>query len=364
MQKISPGNKYHFFSYNRPPEALKKSNADFIKTLHMPLHIWFLIAAASSIFNIPVDSLLRLKNYDICLFTGTILPRLRTTSIIIVYDLVPFLFPQFFHAKLSSYYRLLGSYYRIMMPRFIRQADSVIAISNCTKKDILRIIPTDERKIHVVHPGISEWFRTIKDSSQINLTKIKYNTGEHFILFTATIEPRKNLTGLLMAFNMLCKNGNVTHKLVVVGRKGWKYEEVFQTVNEFDTGIRNRIVFTGIVSDSDLLYLYNGAALFAYPSFYEGFGLPPLEAMACGCPVVVSNTASMPEACGDAACYIDPYNVNSITEGINKVITDKGFKKALIQNGLERVKLFSWEKTAKEFLEIFNGILVKKRSFD
>lgn len=353
MKKVAPDNIYSFFSYNTPSEKFKNLNVNFVNNLHMPLQIWFLIAAISNILKIPLNTFLRLKTYDICLFTGTILPKLRTPSVMVVYDLIPLSFPQFFHTRLSSYYR-------IMFPLCIRRADTVIAISNCTKRDILKKVSVDEGKIHVIYPGISEYFRIMEDHSQINLIKSKYNTGKNYILFTATIEPRKNLVGLIKAFNLLCKGGNATHKLVVVGRRGWRYEEVFKTVDGLDSAVKNRIVFTGSISDNDLLCLYNGADVFVYPSFYEGFGLPPLEAMACGCPVVVSNAASLPEACGDAAYYIDPHNVNSIAEGINKVITDEGLKQELIQKGLKQVKMFNWDKTAKQFLSIFEEVIQRK----
>lgn len=353
MQKVAPENLYSFLSYNRPHEKLKKSNISFIKSPHMPLQVWFLLVATSNLLNIPLDSFLRLKNYDICLFTGTTLPRLRIPSVMVVYDLIPLFFPQFFLTRLSSYYR-------IMFPLCIRRADAVIAISNCTKRDILKRIPIEEGKIHVIYPGISEYFRIMEDHSQINLVKSKYNTGKNYIFFTATIEPRKNLVGLIRAFILLCKGGNATHKLVVVGRRGWRYEEVFKIVDGLDSAAKNRIVFTGSIPDNDLLCLYNGADVFVYPSFYEGFGLPPLEAMACGCPVVVSNAASLPEACGDAAYYIDPHNVNSIVEGINKVITDEGLKQELIQKGLKQVKMFNWDKTAKQFLSVFEEVIQRK----
>ncbi|MBI3814825.1 MAG: glycosyltransferase family 4 protein [Nitrospinae bacterium] len=319
----------------------------------MPLQAWFLVAALSNILNIPLDSFLRLKNQDICIFAGTCLPRIKKPSVIIVYDVIPLLFPQFFLRRLCVYYR-------IFLPKFIQQADAIISISYCTKEDILKKVPVDKEKIHVIYPGISESFKIIRDFSKIDYIKSKYNTGEHYILFAATIEPRKNIIGLLKAFRLLCNQKNITHKLVIVGRRGWRYKEVFQTLDKFDSVIKGRIVFTDFVPDGDLLYLYNGANIFVYPSFYEGFGLPPLEAMACGCPVVVSNVASLPEACGDAAYYINPYNINSIAEGIYKVITDGNLKQELIQKGLKQVKMFNWDKTAKQYLSILEDVIQKR----
>jgi glycosyltransferase involved in cell wall biosynthesis len=168
-----------------------------------------------------------------------------------------------------------------------------------------------------------------------------------------TKEPRKNLDRLLRAYLELPEWLKKEFKIVLVGPKGWG--EGYST-DVFEK-IRDHIVVIDYVDVDTLAYIYSLASLFVFPSLYEGFGLPPLEAMACGCPVVVSNAASLPEVCGEAGFYVDPNDVSSIADGICKVLTDSELRRGLVEKGLERARLFSWEKTAKETLEIFSQVL-------
>jgi glycosyltransferase involved in cell wall biosynthesis len=185
------------------------------------------------------------------------------------------------------------------------------------------------------------------------LMRRRYSLPEHFIFFTGSLEPRKNLKNLIQAYSGLDKRIRKDIKLVLAGFKGWQNKEIMALLRK----VKSDVFYLGYVSDAALRDLYNLATLFVYPSFYEGFGLPPLEAMACGCPVVVSNAASLPEVCGGAAYYVDPYNIESIAEGIHKVLTDEALRQSLIEKGLERAKLFSWEKSAKKHIEVFDEVL-------
>ena len=169
------------------------------------------------------------------------------------------------------------------------------------------------------------------------------------MLFVGSIEPRKNLKSLIGAYLSLDKGIRKDTKLVLAGFKGWENEEIMQLLKK----VKSDVVYLGYLSNIELGKLYNLATLFVYPSLYEGFGLPPLEAMACGCPVVVSDTASLPEVCGDAAQYVDPRDVDSIAEGIDKVLSDEAHRRSLIARGIARSKLFSWDKAAKKHLEVF-----------
>jgi glycosyltransferase involved in cell wall biosynthesis len=144
-------------------------------------------------------------------------------------------------------------------------------------------------------------------------------------------------------------------KIVLVGFKGWENEEIVSLIQK----LKSDVLYLGYVPDNELGKFYNLASLFVYPSFYEGFGLPPLEAMACGCPVIVSNVASLPEVCGEAVFYVDPNDIGCITQGMNRVLNDETLRKSLIMKGLERSKLFSWEKSAKEHLKVFEEIMKK-----
>lgn len=174
-----------------------------------------------------------------------------------------------------------------------------------------------------------------------------------YILFVGSIEPRKNLLGLLKAYQLLPEYMKREVQLLVTGYRGWENQEIVELMDQ----LKGRVHYLGYLNNEALAALYRKASCLVFPSFYEGFGLPPLEAMACGCPVVVSNMASLPEVCGDAAYYIDPCDVASISEGIYKVLTDENLRQTLIKKGLERATLFSWEKSAREHLRVFEEVL-------
>jgi len=174
-------------------------------------------------------------------------------------------------------------------------------------------------------------------------------------LFVGTLEPRKNIIRLIRAFHQMRTSAHVEHELVIAGKEGWLYSGIFDEVDRL--GLKDSVHFLSYVTPKDLVNLYSIADMFVYPSLYEGFGFPPLEAMACELPVVASNISSMPEVIGDAAVLVNPYDVNSIAEGIFKVLTDDTLRLSLIEKGLERVKIFSWDKSAKEYLKVFEEIL-------
>jgi glycosyltransferase involved in cell wall biosynthesis len=237
-------------------------------------------------------------------------------------------------------------YYKFLIPRIAKNSLKIITISEFSKNEIIELLNAHESKIKVIHCGGSEEFVNLTDNDlAIDHSKKRY------ILSVSTLGPRKNLELLILAFQKL-KLPDL--QLTIVGSKN----NVFAGNNLINlTNADKNIIFTGYISDRELNSLYRNAALFVYPSLYEGFGIPPLEAMGCGVPVVVSNVASLPEVCGDAAYYVDPRNVESISEGIYRVLTDENLRNTLILKGLERIKLFSWEKAAKEVLNVYDEIL-------
>jgi glycosyltransferase involved in cell wall biosynthesis len=180
-----------------------------------------------------------------------------------------------------------------------------------------------------------------------------HNLPGKFILAVGSIEPRKNLKNALLAYNSLPQAFKREYKFVLAGFSGWNNEEIMNSIRRE----KENIAYLGYLSDPDLAYLFNLASLLIFPSLYEGFGLPPLEAMACGTPVIVSNSSSLPEVCKDAAYYIDPLSVESIREGIVKVISDSELRSMLSQRGLDRAKLFSWDTSARKHLSLFNEVL-------
>ncbi len=227
------------------------------------------------------------------------------------------------------------------------QADKIIAVSQSTKQDLINLYQIEPKKIKVVYSGIGRQFKPLEDSRLTSIKK-KYHLPDKFILYFGTIEPRKNIIGLIKAFELLRKKEKI--KLVIAGAKGWLYQDIFRTANQ--SRCRRDIIFTGFVEEADKSCLYNLAEFFVYPSFFEGFGFPPLEAMACGTPTIVSNTSSLPEAVGEGALMIDPYQVDELVWAMETVLTDTGLRKRLIEKGIRQAKNFSWPKCARQTLEI------------
>jgi glycosyltransferase involved in cell wall biosynthesis len=243
-------------------------------------------------------------------------------------------------------------YKKNILKSSIERADIIVADSLSTKRDILNYYGIKENKIKVVHLGVESRFRPI---SNVEKYRIKNNLPSKMILNVGTLEPRKNVVTLIRAFKRLREKGCMDYKLVIAGEKGWLYKQIFKEVERSD--LMQEILFLGVVSDEDLPMLYNCAGIFVYPSLYEGFGLPPLEAMACGIPVITSNTSSLPEVIGDAGIMIDPTDVGSLCEAMYNVLSKKELWNHMSGMGLERSKLFSWEKAAKKILEIYDEVL-------
>lgn len=227
----------------------------------------------------------------------------------------------------------------------INKSDVIVTVSEYIKNEAADILKRDDNRIVTIPNGYN--------SDIFNITgKNADYPGEPYILFIGSIEPRKNLMNLLKAYSVLPENIRQEFRLMLAGFEGWNNREVMDLIEK----LNGRVFYLGYVDDERLASLYKNASCFVYPSFYEGFGLPPLEAMACGCPVIVSNAAGLPETCGDAAYYIDPHNVESIAEGIYTVLTNNAMRDIRVSCGLERIKLFSWEKSAKEHLRVFEEV--------
>jgi glycosyltransferase involved in cell wall biosynthesis len=191
-----------------------------------------------------------------------------------------------------------------------------------------------------------------KNTKEISIIKNKYNIKGEYILYTGTLEPRKNIVGILESYSMLLDEFKNEYSLVLAGGKGWLDDEIENKLNELKD---LNIVRTGYVEDDDLPALYSGATLFIYPSFYEGFGMPPLEAMACGTPVITSNNSSLPEVVGNAGIMVDAKDTRSLTKNIEKVLKSKKLQSEMSKKGLKQAKNFSWEKSAKKLLELIES---------
>lgn len=228
------------------------------------------------------------------------------------------------------------------------RAKRVLTISNASKNDIIKTYQIPEEKVVVTYPGL-RLMHTMDDSKILK----KYGVHKPYILFVGTLQPRKNIARLIEAFSkILPKHDNLN--LVIVGKKGWLYEEILQAPQQF--GVEKQVLFLEFVPDTDLSELYKNALCFVLPSLYEGFGLPILEAMHYGCPVITSNVSSLPEAGGDAAIYVDPLSANDIAAKLVSVVSNRTLRDEMIKKGREQVKKFSWEKTAKETLSVLTHI--------
>lgn len=258
-----------------------------------------------------------------------------------IHDVIPCIMPEeYYPNKLKRYFL-----YTLQVKNAIKNSDIIITDSNYSKSDIIKHFKVDENKIRVVYLGIDNQFKTVEEEKILN-TKAKLNINKKYILGIGGTEYRKNIKHLVEAFELFNKERKNEYILVIVGKLNCKYN------------IKgDNIKYTGYIIDEDLVALYNGAEVFVYPSLYEGFGLPPLEAMACGTPVVTSNITSIPEIIGDAAELVDPYKVLDIKKGIDKIIDDKFYREKLIQKAYEKIKEYSWEITVEKIKKIHQELV-------
>ena len=236
-----------------------------------------------------------------------------------------------------------------------RQADLIIVPSESGKEDAVRYLGVERGRIAVIPEGVEERFQPFGDSGRLEAVRQKYGIPHEYILFVGTLQPRKNIPTLLQAFSLLlAEKPNQGLKLVIAGGKGWGQAEIFNTVKAL--GLGGQVCFPGYIDDEDLPDLYRGAQLFVYPSLYEGFGLPILEAMGCGVPVITSHTSAMPEVAGEAALLVDPQDANTLAEAMASVLDDKTLRDDLRRKGKDRVRLFSWEAVARKTLEGYQAL--------
>ncbi|MBI4846723.1 MAG: glycosyltransferase family 4 protein [Candidatus Omnitrophica bacterium] len=239
-----------------------------------------------------------------------------------------------------------------------KHADKIIAISESTKKDIMHYYNISEDRIEVVYHGVNSIFHPIEDKSLLFSVKEKYKINGHYVLFTGVLQPRKNIPRLIRAFRHVLNVFNGRVSLVISGQKGWMYKEIFETTKR--EGVSEKVIFTGYVPQQELVLLMNAAELLILPSLYEGFGMPLLEAMSCGAPVICSNVSSMPEVVADAGLCCDPYSEDSIAQTMLLILKNENLKKELSSRGRIRAKLFSWEKAAARTLAIYEALIKKE----
>ena len=288
---------------------------------------------------------------DLCHFTNHVAPVwLPCPSILTIHDMTLWLYPAYHPLR-----RLVTM--RPIIPHAARRATAIITVSHSAKDDIVRILGVPSEKVHVIYEAPGQEFRPLvgdgdaRPVPELEAVRRVYKLPERFILHVGTLEPRKNLVRLLTAFAHLRRTRAVDHDLVLVGQRGWKWEQIFAAVEELD--LAGTIHFLDYVPGRWLPSIYNLADALVYPSLYEGFGLPVIEAMASGLPVVTAPSGALPEVAGEAAQMVDPTDVENITEGIRQVLTDRPLHASLRLRGLAWAARFTWSKTAEQTRQLY-----------
>lgn len=313
------------------------------KVLRFPL-LWAQIRLPFELWHAP---------QDVYFFPAPVLPLLYqpANSVVTVHDVAFLFFPKGFSPLLRLWLNLatrLG----------VARAKKIIAVSEATRQDLIAHYKVPPEKIVVVHHGVHEHFRLFQPSEQSTLDAIrrKYHLQQPYLLCIGTLQRRKNIPRLLQAFYLLKEKYHLPQQLVLIGQRApdLPEQEIFAMIRRL--ALEQHVVWTGYVAHEDLPALLNGADLFVLPSLYEGFGMPLLEAMACGVPVACSNVSSFPEVVGDAGLLFDPYNIDSITTTIYRGLTDEDCRISLIARGIQRAAQFSWETTARKTLAVLEEV--------
>jgi glycosyltransferase involved in cell wall biosynthesis len=258
----------------------------------------------------------------------------------VVYDLIPLRFPTFYGDQ---------SLLRQRLHRGIERAAAIIAISESTKRDLVEILGVDPNKIHIIYPGVDTRFGPTKDEAELCRVLDEYRVKPPYLLYVGSLEPRKNVATLVRVFRRLRSQHRLPHQLVLCGPARWGPEVIVQAQDLIATGDCRVLDFVPTV---DIAALYHGAEAFVFPSLYEGFGLPPLEAMASGVPVVASNAGSLPEVVGDSGLLVPPNDEEALEAALVHILTDSELRQMLRSRGLERAARFRWEETARQTLEV------------
>lgn len=286
-----------------------------------------------------------LKKMKIEVFLGTrhYLPPFNSKIryVALVHDLIPLRMPELFTKQHLLRFKVFTHLCKF-------QADSYLADSHSTKADIIHFMKVPAEKIEVVHLGANQRFTPERDEEAITEVMKRYGIKEKYLLCLSTVEPRKNMLRTIQAFEQCVLEKNLPYKLVIVGGKGWNNGEIYDYVN--NNNLQEHVIFTGYVSDEDVKNIYANASLFIYASLYEGFGLPPLEAMQSGIPVITSNNSSLPEVAGDACILVDPYSTEEIRDAIVKVLNSEELQQKMREKGIAQAKKFSWETCGKKML--------------
>jgi glycosyltransferase involved in cell wall biosynthesis len=319
-------------------EIIKKGANNWhlrIGTLPLPGSFWLQTEGRHLIIKDEIDTLFAPAH-----IAPLNLPK-RIKKVLAVHDLLPILYP----GTMANYNLFV---HKIFFKKSIAEVDVIITMSETTKNDLIRYLGVKRERIEVIYEGVGEIFHPYEKAAVIE-NRHRYGLERPYILSCGTLEPRKNYAVLLSAFKRL----KTDYDLVIIGKKGWKYGEVFAWIEKLN--LAKWVKLLGYVPQDSLPLFYCGAEIFVFPSLYEGFGLPLLEAMACGVPVVSSNASCLPEIGGDACLYFAPHSVEDLVSQMERLLSDTNLRKELAKRGIERAREFTWEKTARKTLQVLKG---------
>lgn len=337
LEKIDKENQYYLYLTSSKKNTLPVERAGWCYKFIWPKKF-------STQFALPFNLLLNREKLDVFFTPTHYAPRIcPMPSVIAIMDTSYLLYPEYF-TKHDLWQLKNWTKYSA------KNAKKIVVISESTKNDVIKFYGKKENDNDVVicYPGYDEKFRGIREIGEIEEIKKRYGIVEDYIIAVGTLQPRKNYERLIRVFTKLKRAGG-QEKLVIVGKKGWLYNSLFTDVKKLN--VEHDVIFTGYVPDRDIVYLLNGAKMYVLASLYEGFGIPLLEAQACGVPVACSRVSSIPEVAGDAAVYFDPKNEEDMVEKLNQLLTVSNLREKLRQKGLENVKKFSWEACAKKVIK-------------
>lgn len=331
-KQLSHMRSYHFrnFKVRRSPFPLRLSNALKIRGIQPYYDLFF----GKKIYLFP--------NY-------TSWPLLFSKSVPIVYDLSFEYFPQYVEPRNQKF--LSDN-----VKKAVKRSEKIITISTNSRKEICDFYNIPAKNVEIIYPGIDqkEFYR--RPEKEVKKIKARYGIHGKYILFVGNIEPRKNLKNLLLAYEKLPAKTRKEYSVLLVGARGWLDDEIFDIIERLRTSGNHIQQPTRYVKDKDRPAIFSGASLFVYPSMYEGFGIPPVEAMACGVPTVTSDNSSLPEAVGRAAVTVGAGSVEELTQAIEKVLADKKLQAQMIARGFKQADKFSWDKEAKKLLVLLRGV--------
>ncbi len=296
-------------------------------------------------FTLP--SLIRQKHIDVFHSPANVLPELlprNSAGVVTLHDLAFLRFPK----VLTRAKRL---YHRTFTIRSLQRATMIISVSESTKQDAIELVGIPAGHLQTVYASIDERFSSMAAEEEINAFRQKHGLSEDFLLYLGTLEPRKNITTLIEAYAYLRRAYSRTEKLILAGGKGWLYEAIYEKIAQL--GLQGEVIFPGFVAESEQKLWYSAASAFVYPSLYEGFGLPVVEALACGIPVVTSNVSSLPEAGSDIALCVEPYSVEAMAEALYKALTDQAFRQRCRAMAAVAAQRFSAQAMAERTVGVY-----------